>query len=106
MADDILDEPATPERVGRLVTAGVLPGDDAARAYDAASATPSRAGWARIVDRTLLVLGALLAVAGVIFFFAFNGAPSGESVLVGLRDVERVPLTPESTPGGGPPRVR
>jgi uncharacterized membrane-anchored protein len=33
-------------------------------------------------------------------------APSGESVLVGLRDVDRVPLTTDSPPGGGPPRVR
>jgi uncharacterized membrane-anchored protein len=33
-------------------------------------------------------------------------APSGESVLVGLRDVDRVPLTSESAFGGGPPRTR
>jgi hypothetical protein len=74
MAHDLLDGAATPERIAKLVAAGVLSGDDAARAYALASATPSRAAWARLLDRTLLVLGALLAVAGVVFFFAFNWA--------------------------------
>jgi uncharacterized membrane protein len=69
---DVLDSPATPDRIGRLAAAGTLTGDDVARAYAAASATPSRADWARLVDRTLLVLGALLTVAGVVFFVAYN----------------------------------
>ncbi len=42
--------------------------------YEAASATPPRAEWARLVDLTLLVLGAMLTVAGVTFCFAFNWA--------------------------------
>jgi uncharacterized membrane protein len=81
---DILDAPATPDRIGRLAAAGELTGDDVARAYAAASATPARAGWALLVDRTLLVLGALLAVAGVIFFFAFNWDKLGSLGKFGL----------------------
>jgi uncharacterized membrane protein len=81
---DILDGPATPDRIGRLAAAGELTGDDVARAYAAASATPAREGWALLVDRTLLVLGALLAVAGVIFFFTFNWDKLGSSGKFGL----------------------
>ena len=42
---------------------------DALRFSDA---TPSGADWLRFLDKFLLALGALLAVSGVIFFFAYN----------------------------------
>jgi uncharacterized membrane protein len=97
---DILDGPATPDRIGRLAAAGALTGDDVARAYAAASATPARPGWALLVDRTLLVLGALLAVAGVIFFFAYNWAKlpsSGKFGLIGAGIVLSVAAAQQRT---------
>jgi uncharacterized membrane protein len=42
---------------------------DALRLSDA---TPSSSDWLRFLDKFLLALGALLAVSGVIFFFAYN----------------------------------
>jgi uncharacterized membrane protein len=42
------------------------------RAIEIARLTPDRAGWLRYIDRFLIAIGALLIVAGIATFFAWN----------------------------------
>jgi uncharacterized membrane protein len=69
---DSLEVAATPQRLVVLGRAGVLDPAALERAFGLISATPPREVWRRWLSRLLLVLGSLLAVAGVVFFFAFN----------------------------------
>jgi uncharacterized membrane protein len=71
---DLLDLDATPERLQALAAAGVLPPQAMERALELAVASPPRAWWRRFLSTTLLGLGALLVLSGVISFFAFNWA--------------------------------
>jgi len=71
---DLLDLDATPERLQALGEAGVLPPLALNRALGLAVASPPRAWWRRFLSTTLLGLGALLVLSGVISFFAFNWA--------------------------------
>ena len=74
MTKDLLDLDATPERLQALGEAGVLPPLALKRALGLAVASPPRAWWRRFLSTTLLGLGALLVLSGVISFFAFNWA--------------------------------
>jgi uncharacterized membrane protein len=71
---DILDQAATPARLAKLAAAGVLAGEGGARAGRMASSSPPAAEWRKVLGGVLLVLGALLVAAGVVFFFAYNWA--------------------------------
>jgi uncharacterized membrane protein len=71
---DLLDLDATPERLQALADAGVLPPQALGRALELAVASPPRPWWRRFLSTTLLGLGALLVLSGVISFFAFNWA--------------------------------
>jgi uncharacterized membrane protein len=71
---DLLDLDATPERLQALAAAGVLPPQAMDRALELAVASPPRPWWRRFLSTTLLGLGALLVLSGVIYFFAFNWA--------------------------------
>jgi uncharacterized membrane protein len=66
--------PATHASVHELATALAL--DEAAyrRAVELARLRPDRADWLRYLDRFLTAVGALLIVAGVALFFAWNWA--------------------------------
>ena len=74
MTKDLLDLDATPERLQALAAAGVLPPQALERALELAVASPPRPWWRRFLSTTLLGLGALLVLSGVISFFAFNWA--------------------------------
>lgn len=67
-----LDEYATAARLRALREAGLINDGDLERALTAAVAGPDAPGWRQALDRVSLAIGAGLAVAGVIFFFAAN----------------------------------
>jgi uncharacterized membrane protein len=71
---DLLDLDATPERLQALAAAGVLPPQALERALELAVASPPVTWWRRFLSTTLLGLGSLLVLSGVIYFFAFNWA--------------------------------
>ena len=87
---DALDLRATPRRLAALRDAGVLDEEALARAFALSVATPSPEAWRRLLSRLLLVLGALLSVAGVVFFFAFNWAKLPAWSKLGLLQVSVV----------------
>lgn len=74
MTKDLLDLDATPERLQALAAAGVLPPQVMKSALELAVASPPRSWWRRFLSTTLLGLGSLLVLSGVIYFFAFNWA--------------------------------
>ena len=74
MTKDLLDLDATPERLQALADAGVLPAQALEQALALAVASPPRPWWGRFVSTTLLGMGSLLVLSGVISFFAFNWA--------------------------------
>ncbi|MCP3144114.1 DUF2157 domain-containing protein [Pyxidicoccus xibeiensis] len=69
-----LDLDATPERLRALADAGVLPPAALERAHHLAVATPSRPQWRGFLSTSLMGLGTLLVLSGVIYFFAYNWA--------------------------------
>jgi uncharacterized membrane protein len=71
---DLLDLPATPERLRALAEAGVLPPSALERALQLSTASPPRREWRDFLSTTLMVLGSLLVLSGVIYFFAYNWA--------------------------------
>ena len=81
---DILDLEATPERLQALVDAGVLPPPYLGRARDLALAPPTREAWRRFLATTLIALGALLVLSGVVYFFAYNWAGLHRFAKLGL----------------------
>lgn len=75
-----LEEPASRGTLERLRAAGLLDG----RAYDAALRLLHPPGaWWMWTDRLLLGLGTALALAGVIFFFAYNWVAMGPWLKLG-----------------------
>lgn len=84
MADpDLLDAPATAARLRALHRRGVLDDRALADALGAASAGPTGAQWALLLDRALLAVGAGLCVAAVIYFFAGNWAAVPDAAKLG-----------------------
>lgn len=78
------EAPATPEALLALRGhPGVTPAA-IRRALELAMAPPSSDAWHRFLDRTLLVLGALLVTSGIVFFFAFNWDALGRLERLGL----------------------
>jgi uncharacterized membrane protein len=69
-----LDQPATARRLRQLHRAGVLDADTFERALALAGITPDAAAWRRFLDWLLAGLGAVLVLAGIVFFFAYNWA--------------------------------
>lgn len=74
MPRDLLDLAATPERLRALSDSGVLPPQALERALQLAVETPPRPWWRRFISTSLMGLGSLLVLSGVIYFFAFNWA--------------------------------
>jgi uncharacterized membrane protein len=79
-ARDPLDAPARHENVAAVG----LGGRALERALDVVTEGPDRATWALVLDRTLLVAGALLVVSGVVCFFAWNWADLHRFAKLGL----------------------
>jgi uncharacterized membrane protein len=69
-----LDSAATPGKLHLLGEAKLLDPPAVRRGIELATRSPPAGEWARFVSRTLLLLGALLVVSGVVDFFAFNWA--------------------------------
>ncbi|MFP2928771.1 DUF2157 domain-containing protein [Pyxidicoccus sp. 3LG] len=74
MPKDLLDLDATPERLRALAAAGVLPPTALERALHLSVATPTRPQWRSFLSTSLMGLGTLLVLSGVIYFFAYNWA--------------------------------
>lgn len=72
MTRDPLDAPATPDRLRALAGAGLLSAPALERALDLARARPDRESWYGFAHSRLLLVGACLCAAGVIFFVAAN----------------------------------
>jgi len=81
---DPLDRPATPEMLRQLAGLGALSPEAAARALELASGSPPPALWVSYLRRALLLVGATLLLAGVVFFFAYNWADLGRFEKLGL----------------------
>ncbi|HMQ33133.1 MAG TPA: DUF2157 domain-containing protein, partial [Chloroflexaceae bacterium] len=79
-----LDQPATPERLRRLASQGLLSPATLERALAAAGHLPMPPAWARFFSRALLVLGAAFTLAGTFFFFAYNWDDLHRFVKLGL----------------------
>lgn len=71
---DLLDLDATPERVRALTDARVIPPANLERALYLSTASPPADAWRGFVSSTLLALGSLLVLSGIIYFFAYNWA--------------------------------
>ncbi|NVJ06234.1 DUF2157 domain-containing protein [Myxococcus sp. AM001] len=84
MLKPLLDLDATPERLRALADAGVLTPTTLERALQLSVATPPRQDWRRFLSTTLLGLGVLLVLAGVIYFFAYNWADMHRFAKLGI----------------------
>ncbi len=84
MPKDFLDLDATPERLRALSEAGVLPPAALERALHLSVASPPRDAWRRFLSTSLMGLGSLLVLAGVIYFFAYNWADLHRFAKLGL----------------------
>lgn len=84
MSHDLLDLPATPERLQVLSRAGVIPRSHLERALQLAVASPERPAWRRFLSTVLMGFGALLVLSGVIYFFAYNWAELHRFAKLGL----------------------
>jgi uncharacterized membrane protein len=84
VSHDLLDLPATPERLQVLARAGVIPRSHLERALQLAVASPERPAWRRFLSTVLMGFGALLVLSGVIYFFAYNWAELHRFAKLGL----------------------
>ncbi|AGC47534.1 hypothetical protein MYSTI_06261 [Myxococcus stipitatus DSM 14675] len=84
MPKDLLDLDATPERIRTLVATGALPPAALGRAMALAIASPPAEAWRRFLSTTLLALGAMLVLSGIIYFFAYNWAELHRFAKLGL----------------------
>jgi len=80
---DPLDRPADRATLDRLLDAGLLTPE--AREEAVAWVEPRRDWWTWS-DRSLLFVGSALALAGVVFFFAYNWAELGPFLKLGLAE--------------------
>ena len=72
MTTEFSQLPATPERVRRLAQLGYLDRQGLEQGLRLTGGIPNRQGWARFLDYSLLVLGALFFTSGLFFFVAYN----------------------------------
>lgn len=79
-----VDVPADPQSLRALAEQGRLSPQALERALRLGLEPPSLADWTRLSERLLLVLGTALALAGVVFFFAYNWSGLGRFARFGL----------------------
>ena len=84
MTRDPLDAPATPGLLRAVAAAGVLSHEALERALVAARMRPDAGTWYRFAHGWLLLLGACLLAAGVMFFVAANWSALHPWVRMGL----------------------
>lgn len=78
------DLTASPERLRRLAVGGHLSAEALERGLDLAGHVPDRPAWRWLLDRLLLLVGAVLLLAGIVFFFAYNWDDLGRFAKFGL----------------------
>lgn len=74
MTTELSQLQATPSRLRRLAQLGYLDRQGLETGLRLTGALPNRQGWARFLDYSLLVLGALFFTSGLFFFVAYNWA--------------------------------
>lgn len=84
MSEPSLELSATRSRLEALASGGVLDAEALERALALAGHTPDRTAWGRFIDTWLAVLGTVLLLAGILFFFAYNWADLGHFQKMGL----------------------
>lgn len=84
MTRDPLDVPATPAVLRALAAAGALSAPALEHALAAIDARPDRGTWYRFAHSRMLLVGACLCAAGVIFFVAANWGALHPWVRMGL----------------------
>lgn len=72
MTSELSQLQATPSRLRRLAQLGFLEQQGLEQGLRLTGAIPDRQGWARFLDYSLLVLGALFFTSGLFFFVAYN----------------------------------
>jgi len=72
MTTELSQLQATPSRLRRLAQLGYLDRQGLEQGLRLTGGIPDRQGWARFLDYSLLVLGALFLVSGLFFFVAYN----------------------------------
>ena len=72
MTTELSQLQATPSRLRRLAQLGYLDRQGLETGLRLTGALPDRQGWARFLDYSLLVLGALFFTSGLFFFVAYN----------------------------------
>jgi len=77
----MLDQPARLSTLETLAAEGVLDESQAARAGAALRASLP---WGKWADRLLLLVGTLLLLSGIVFFFAYNWEAMGRFMKLGL----------------------
>ena len=84
VTNDPLELPATPARVLAMADALALPEPVRDRALRLATASPGPREWRRFLSVALALVGAGLALAGVVCFFAYNWSRIGRFGKLGL----------------------
>ena len=84
MEPGVLDTKATPENLRGLARAGIFSPDDLERSLSIAGIIPDGKSWARFLNTLFLLLGSILIVAGVVFFFAYNWASMHHLLKLGI----------------------
>lgn len=72
MTTELSQLPATPSRIRRLAQLGYLDRQGLEAGLRLTGGLPDRQSWARFLDYSLLVLGALFFTSGLFFFVAYN----------------------------------
>ncbi len=80
MTIDPLERKTTPRELHRLAQAGNWSPATLERALAVAGCLPDKSDWQRFINTMLLLMGAALALAGIIFFFAYNWAAMGRFI--------------------------
>lgn len=67
-----LDKPATKKSLLRLAEEELLSPATLERSFAIAEIQPDKNAWNQFANRALLILGAVLSISGIFFFFAYN----------------------------------
>jgi uncharacterized membrane protein len=84
MPTDPLDRPALPIYLYRLARVKHLNPSALDQALYLIGLIPNRTAWRRFIDNLLLLLGTVLILSGIIFFFAYNWAKMSQLTKFGL----------------------
>jgi uncharacterized membrane protein len=85
-----LERRASMERLEWLAQKGLLNLPGLERALSLAGYSPTAEMWRKFLDYSLLVLGTVFTLSGVIFFFAFNWAEMSRFLKFGLVEVAMI----------------